>query len=333
MKIIFEMKKINNKILLIIFSALALLVLVIYFYDRNRGERTFKRELFSVDSSRVTAICIYPKGQQDSLLKLVRKGKAWEIQYRNKTYPADTTVIRQIISALVGVKPERVAATDQSSYKDFEITDSASVRVTIKEGSDVTADFRVGKISFSQGNAMQGYGRNRNMSVKSHIRVDGDEKVYVVDGFLSMMFSDQPALYRNRLVCRFDKNLPVKMTFTYPGDSSFIMEKQGTRWLLNGQPADSIKTETFLGSLANVTNGEFAGDNPPSIYPYVLKIEGNSMPDIEVYGAMDVSSKEYFVKSALNAEAVFASSTRSLFNQFFPEKARFMVSKAKPGKK
>jgi hypothetical protein len=34
--------------------------------------------------------------------------------------------------------------------------------------------------------------------IKSHIRVEGNDRVYVVDGFLSMLFSTNPDQYKKR---------------------------------------------------------------------------------------------------------------------------------------
>ena len=332
------MKKINNKILLIVFLVLAMLAVIIYLYDRNKGERTFKSELFTVDSANVTSITIYPKGKINGTLNLVKTGKNWEVKYDNRSYPADTMTIRRLLQALVKVNAERVAATDRSGWKDLEITDSSSTRVVVNKESEISADFRVGKVSFSRNDNPQEYGRNQNVIVKSHVRVAGDDRVYVVDGFLSMMFSDQPSMYRNRLVFRFNKNDLAKLTFIYPGDSSFQLVKSGSHWLVNDQPADSIKVENWLSSVANCTSSDFADEKTqPLTFPYALRIEGNNMKSIEVKGAADVVSKKYFVCSTFNPSATFGGSNAYLFNQVFPGKAKFSASKEahkpKTGKK
>lgn len=318
------MKKIKNSTLLIIFCILALVSAAVYFYDRNKGERTFKSELFTIDSAGVSSIKIYAKGNTGEMVVLERAGKNWNVKVKDKNFEADTSVVRQLISAVRNAMPERVAGTDPSAWHDLEIDDSASTRVVIEQGNDVVADFRVGKISFSQGNNNQGYGGRQNMSIKSHIRIAGDDKVYVVDGFLSMMFRDQPSAYRNRNICRLNKSLVNKLTFVYPGDSSFIMQRQGNGWLIGDKPADSAKTESFLQSLANLANSEFADDaGVPVTYPYLLKIEGNNMTTIEIKGSIDPQSNRYFIHSTFNPGAVFGSASPSLFNQVFPGKKRF----------
>ena len=318
------MKTVKNRTLLILFLILAGFAVIMYFYDRNKGERSFKSELFTVDSSKVSEIMVYPKGKTDNPLKLIKTGKTWEIKTSKNSYPADSSVIQRMISAVSRAIPERVAGTDRTSWKQFEISDSLGTHVVISQSNDIVADFRIGKISISQGNNQQMYGRNQNIIIKSHVRVSGDDRVYVVDGFLSMMFGDQPSMYRNRVVFKVDKNTITKLTFVYPGDSSFMLVKTGNHWLLNDQPVDSAKTENWLNSIRNTMNSEFADDGTsPFVFPYTLKIEGNDMSAISIQGAINPAPKKYFVKSTFNPSAVFGSGNPNLFNQVFPGKDKF----------
>lgn len=324
------MKTIKNKTLLILFLIFAVIAVIMFLYDRNKGERSFKSELFTVDSSKVTAISVYPKGKINNPLRLVKTGKTWEIKSNKNIYPADSLVIQRIISALCKVKPERVAGTGKSSWKGLEITDSLGTHVIVEQGNEVIADLWIGKISISQDNNTPGYGRSQNISFKSHIRVTGDDRVYVVDGFLSMMFGDQPSIYRNRTVFRFDLNMVTKLTFVYPGDSSFMLVKNGSHWLLNDQPVDSAKTANYLNSIRNTVNSEFADEGTqPFVFPYTLKIEGNDMTSLTVQGSINPDPKKYFVKSTLNPSAIFGSSNPNLFNQVFPGKEKFFETKKK----
>jgi hypothetical protein len=326
-------RKINNKTLLVLFAILAIAAIIVYVYDSNKGERTFRSELFKVDSAAVTSITIYKKGSEKDFIKLIKTGKGWEIQIQKKQYPADTTTIKSILQVLTRVSPERVAGSDKSSWKEFEITDSLSRRVVVEQGKDVTADFRTGKVSFSQDRSRQSY-NGSGMEVKSHIRVPGDDRVYVVDGYLSVMFYDNPSLYRNRLVMKLDKKNLTKLSFIYPGDSSFFLLKEGKKWFLNDQPADSALTEQWLNSMSFLSNGDFADEEAqPFSFPFNLRIEGNNMSVIEVKGAADIVAKKYFVRSSANPSAVFGGVSPGLFNQVFPGKNKFLEAKESTKKK
>ena len=327
------MKNIKNSTLLVIFGVLALLVVIFYLYDSKKGERSFRSELFNIDSARVNKFTIYPKTGKNQPLVLAGLEKTWTITSGKKTYPADTSVVYQVISSLISAKPERVAGTDKASWKEFEVTDSSSIRVVAEQGSDVVADFRVGKMSYSMGG--RGNGGRQRMVVKSHIRVAGDDRVYVVDGFISMLFGDDASAYRNRILCRFNRSQVNKLTFTCPGDSSFILLKQDKKWMLCEKPADSVAVVHYIGSIANLFNGEFADEKEiPLTFPFTLKIEGANFATVEMQGSASEETKRYFVKSAMNP-AVFGGLTPSLFRQVFPGKGKFEPGKtvSKPGKK
>lgn len=317
-------RKISNKALLVIFVVLAVAAVIVFLHDRKTGDRTFKSELFTVDSANVTLVKIFPKGKATEPLILEKAGNNWNIMSGTKKYPADSTAIGNILKTLAHVSAERVAASDPSGWKSFDLTDSLARRVVVQQGNEVTADFMVGKISYSQEQRTQYRGGNQGFSIKSHIRVAGDDRVYVVDGFLSVIFSDQPGQYRNRLVCRFDHNQANKLTFGYPGDSSFVLMREGGKWMLNGQPADSAKAAGYINSLANTMGNEFADEgNLPFTFPFSLKIEGNNMQTIDLQGAVDPVKKMYYLKSGANTTAVFGSSNTSLFNRVFASKSRF----------
>ncbi|HPS51523.1 MAG TPA: hypothetical protein PK892_12525, partial [Bacteroidales bacterium] len=125
------MKKISNKTLLIAFVVLAIVVAAVFLYDSNKGDRTFKSELFRIDSARVSSITIYPKGKTEGLV-LSGTGKNWTVKAGGKTYQADTAAVQQVIGAIVRALPERVAATDPSGWKELEIDDSASMRQMVE---------------------------------------------------------------------------------------------------------------------------------------------------------------------------------------------------------
>ena len=322
------MKKISNKTLLIVFLLLAAFTGIFYYLDSRNGDRTFKGELFTIDSSLVTSITIYPKGKTIDPITLVRNGRLWNVKEGSRSYPADTMTVQRILQALEKVNAERVAASGKEGWMAYQITDSLATRVVVNQGTEVKADFRVGKISFSRGQGMQGYGGNQNMIVKSHIRVAGDDNVYVIDGFLSMMFNEQLNNYRNHLVFRFNKNDLLKMTFIYPGDSSFRLNRSGAQWLVNDTPADSAAVENWLNSVTNCTGSEFADDlQKPFSFPYVLRIEGNNMKTIEVKGAMDPVTRRNYIESSFNASAIFGGTNPTLFNQVYPSKNKFQPRK------
>lgn len=316
------LKKLNIRILLLVAVVLAGIVITTYLLDNRKGDRTFKSELLSVDTSSATAIRIFPKGGKGDPLRLERSGNQWEIIAGKKRYPADSSAMRSILGSLVSLKAERVAASDPSGWKTFEIDDSLARRVVVEQNGQTVADFMTGKVSFIQ-NRSNPYG-NQGFITKSHVRLPDDDRVYVVDGFLSMLFTDQPSMYRFRQVCVFDRNRASKLLFIYPGDSSFQLTKSGTRWLVDGRPADSARTAQFIGSISATSHSEFAdADSVPLTFPYRLRIEGDGMTAIEISGAADPVKNTWYIRSSANPGAVFSSTGTGLFSRIFVPRSRF----------
>lgn len=317
-------RKSGNKKLFLLFILLAVMAGVVYILDRRKGERTFRDELFTVDSAKVTTLRIYPKGTGSDPLVLEKTGNRWEVVAKGKKHPADSSAVSNLLASLRDIKPTRVAASDPSGWPALEMTDSLSRRVVVEQSGKVTADFRLGKISFIQGSRMQARGRNQGFSALSHIRVPGDDDVYVVDGFLAVLFSDQPSHYRNRVICKADKNLLTRLTFVYPGDSSFVLARAEKGWTVNGRPADSAKTQSYLNSLTTLSDSEFADDETiPVTFPYTLKIEGNGIAPVTLTGAIDPLKKKYFLRSDANPSATFGSAGPRVFSLVFAPKSRF----------
>jgi len=75
--------------------------------------------------------------------------------------------------------------------------------------------------------------------IQSHVRVADDDKVYLVDGYLSLMFNNNPSMYRDKNICRFQEDQPLGLLFIYPADSSFVLTKTGNNWYVDDIRADS----------------------------------------------------------------------------------------------
>jgi hypothetical protein len=64
------------------------------------GEQILKSELFTIESSRVTSTKIYEKGKPGRILVLHVTVVHWNVRPGNKTSPADTNLMTQLIRGL-----------------------------------------------------------------------------------------------------------------------------------------------------------------------------------------------------------------------------------------
>jgi len=297
-------RKVNIKLLVIIFVVLLAGVVLVQIVDSKKGNRTFKSDLVEVVAEDVTAIELYPKATGGMLIKLVKENDEWKVESEGETFNADQSTAGRLVSELNNMKPKSVAATNKERWEQFEVTDSLGTRVKLFNGSNLLADVVIGKFSFSQPRKMTSY-----------VRLAEDKEVYGVDGMLGMSFNRNLDSFRDRTVINSNKNDWTKLTFDYPADSSFVLEKLGEKWMIGEMETDSASVVQYFNSIANLTEGSFASEIPVSSPTHRLTIEGNNMMQkVEISGFFE-NDEQFILESNLNPGTFFsnAETSRKIF--------------------
>jgi len=322
-------KKLNIKSLLIIFAVLLILVLIVFYVDSRKGERTFRSNLVDIDTARVTSIVIYSKTNRDEPVRIQRKGQLWKIQSQQASLNADKKMVNNILSSLTGLKPQRIAATGKSRWKEFEVTDSLATRVQLMKGRKIGADLYFGKFSYQQPKGQMAYYYNRQGKISTCVRLANDKIVYVVDGYLGMTLNRGVNDFRDKSVIKSNKSDWTNLSFTYPADSSFSLVRQGDNWTVNGSPADSASVAGYFNSISWLTSQEFI-DDQKLLYPepeFTLKIEGNNfIKPIQVKAFKADTINRYLITSSLNEGTVFSCEKSGLTEKIFVGKKRFLAT-------
>jgi len=301
-------KNLSSKNLSVVFGILLLLAVIFIYYDSTHEERTFKKDIVDIDTSKVTAISIYPKATNHKEVKLFKEGKYWKVQLgNNKSYPAEASKVVNLINMLGGIKANSVAAQSESKWNEFKV-DTSGTRVKVFEGSDNTLDMTIGKFSYQQ--------QVRSMS--SYVRVKGDKNIYEVNGFLDFAFNQKPDYFRNNTLLNVDFTHWKRLTFTYP-DTSFQLAKDSSGyWLVNNVKSDSIKTVNFLRTLSHLSGNGFI-DNPDQSLlnksTYTLSIESSALGEIRL--SAFVSPNQFLIHSTQNPEAYFNGNANDLWKKIF----------------
>lgn len=290
-------RKINTKLLVGIFAGLLILVVATELIDSKKGNRTFKSELINVNADEVTSIEINAKANNKELITLFKENDLWKVKSGDKTYNADASIARRLVSELNNMKTKSVAATSKDRWENFEVTDSLGTGVKIFAGTEKVADLIVGKFSFSQ---------PRNMT--SYVRLTGEKEVYGVEGMLGMSFNRKTDSFRDRAIIKSNKTDWNKLSFDYPADSSFVLTKTDKTWMAGELQTDSAKVANYFSQISMLSDGNFVGK--PQITPtHRLTIEGNNqMQKIEING-YKISPDEFILESSQNPGAYFNSKT------------------------
>lgn len=311
-------KILNTKSLVIILAIAVALYFISTLFEKK--ERTFKSDLVSVDTAEVTAIEIIPRAGESDAIQLTRTGQGWSLEKEGVTYNADQMAARNVLAELIKLTPERVAANDPSRWDEMEVSDTTGTRVKLYDGKKVVADIYIGKFNYQQNpqaQQMQFQQQGRG-KMSTHVRLAGEDEVYVVDGFLKMNIQADLNTYRNKNLCSVLPEDVTKVTFRYP-DNSFTLAFQDSTWKLNGVKTDSVKTVQYLNSLRRLTSTNFVDDAADvAVNPsHTVRIEGNNFMPVEIKAFPADSVNGYLVTSSLNSGARFSGEKSKLFDKIF----------------
>jgi len=320
-------KFLNTKTLIILLVVLVAIYLISKYTESE--DRTFKSELVSVDTAKISKIVIVPQIGGGSNITFIKTGNEWKLESDAKSYKPDKTAVNNILAQLINIRSERVAATDESRWTEFEVTDSTGTRVELYEGKKIVSDLYIGKFSYQQPPQGQQnpYQQQSRGKMSSYVRPAEDNEVYVVDGFLKMSFQADVNAYRDKTLFAANKDDITKITLNYPDNINLSFTKEADKWFLNGQPADSTKTVNYLNKLSRVTSNNFIDDvmptsNTPTHY---AKIEGNNILPVEIKAFPADTINKYIVTSSLLPDSKFNGEKGKLLEKVFPKMEEFFA--------
>ncbi|MFN8342475.1 MAG: DUF4340 domain-containing protein [Cyclobacteriaceae bacterium] len=315
------MKKLNNKILIAVLLALVGLFAASRFFRSGRLETNLPAELMAVDTSAVTEILVYPNAEKNQEVKLVRNGGQWLVKMGDRSSAVEKGSVSGAIGYFTHLKPMRLITRNQSRWNEFSVGDT-STRVKFMKGADVLADVRIGRIGFNQQPGQQQFNPG---GIFTHVRLSDDKAVYAVEGFLESAFNRPYNDWRDKTLLRLSASQVTRISFRYPADSSFVLEKREKKWWLGSQQADSTKVKSFLSGLEYKNASEFAEDFKPN---------GEATARLELtgpggaIGILEAWKREadWVIRSSQQPDVLFGS--RGIgFEQLMQGKKKFLQSR------
>lgn len=294
-----------------------------------REESTLKTELVDIDTSKVTKIILYPTSEGRAEIKFYKEGKDWKISKGKVTAEPEANAVKSLLAMLQEIKTQRLASREKSKWAEYNLTDTAATRVKVYEGDKTSLDIFIGKFTYQQSNNPYNKMYGGGVTGTTYVRLAGENEIYAVDGFLSFSFNRQFNTFRNQVLARFDKPNVTKISFRYPGDSSFIVTLENKHWMIDNQVADSTKVSEYLNSLAYKNASSFDDNYVPSISPqYQLIVEGKDMKTLTVDAYLR-NVNDYILNSNQNSKSWFSSPYKGLYSEVFKNKKDFFRIKRK----
>lgn len=316
------LSKSSSKVLWIVLIVLIALFFILRYTDRS--ERTIREELVSIDTAQIDNITIKPPGNTSSI-GIRKNGNNWQVKKGDRYYEADNRKIREILGEISNLKPQSIAAKSSRQWDKYQVTDSLGTRIQFKKGDETKADLILGRINFKIPKTQN---RNpymrRQQEILMYARPYDDKSVYVVDGMIKLGLGNKPDDFRQKIFCKIKTGDISSVIFSYPGKSSFTLQQQDDKWLVDGNPADSAKTIKYMRNFSNSMGSRFVHDFDSGSHQEYGKItirrEGHNPVVLTAY---QTDSTHYVVHSSMNNEAYFDGKSGKLFEKFFVGKNTF----------
>jgi hypothetical protein len=318
-------KKFGNKQLFIILIILVGIYGISRYISSKRGENTFKPAIIpNIDTNKVSSIYIYGNKRKYPI-HLHKEGTQWMASWNDLTSIAEQGAPRYMISQLRDISPDRLATSDVSQWTSYQVDSTGTRIVVLSTSKDTILDVIVGKFGFMP----------QQRQGMSYVRINGQKEVYGVVGFLAMNIAQDFDSWRNRKIIFNDLLTYQKLTFMYPGDSGFAVERvKGSigKWHFeDGKEADSIASLNTLSSISRQNYGNFVNkfDTNTSAALFTLKVEADpgGVAIIKAFPppANDTMDK-YVITSSMDPGSYFSGYKAGLFSKLFVGKKAFMYS-------
>jgi hypothetical protein len=315
-------RKFNLRILLGVLVLLLAVVIVAKITESRKGDSSFRTDLLGFDTTGISSVVISQGTGTPKILSLERAVTGWEVKQDQKTYRTDESQVMSLINQLAGLKIESIVAKSKDRWKDFQVSDSAGTFILVKKGNKTLAHLVLGKFSWKPSNNPY----NQQGIINSYVRQAGEEETYTVNGFLQTIVSTDPSVYRDRTMLKFEKEAVTGLQFSYP-DSSVSLIRTQDKWTINGNLADSVKTDEYLNNLMRLNAISFAQAPLQGVKPlFTLTVQQISGQHLVVEAYSTAVDGEYILTSSMNPGSYFSSSN-DLMNRIFKGRNWFTARK------
>lgn len=224
---------------LLLLLLVAILGIKSYWPKLTPQKSPYPEELHGLKPEHVKKIEIRKDSQAVSLEKI-------QNTWKTNGMKADADKIQLLLSSLIpSVSPELIAQTD-ARYADFDLTASASTRITLDAG----ITFHTGKMSGSG----------------LYARINDKPNVYLLQNLTPISVSGSD--WADTTILSVDRTKVTALSFIAPTDRTELVKKDG-KWILpsGNHEAKSEKVDAILTALSPLTAQSVYDPRSVSTYP------------------------------------------------------------------
>jgi hypothetical protein len=302
------MKRLNNKILIIVLAALAGAFVLVKFVRSPKRESNIENAFAGIDTASITSIKIYPVIEEQQEIVLKREGSAWKASKGQLNAPVASYSARALLQSLSAISVQQLVSKKKDKWKDYNVSDSSGTHVILYKQQEAVADWWIGR---------------SNSGSSTYIRTADADNVYAIAGLtdadVNKVFDD----WRSKTFLRMGRSI-TSIAFQYPGDSSFVLTKKNKQWTINEAQADSLAVQRYLGAVSYKDLSAFADNFSP----------GGKQPDLVIQFKKDNNllasvsgwkrENDWVFSSSLQADVYFSGADPSGVSELMAGKSDFL---------
>jgi len=292
------MKKTDPWKLAVILLGLVLIFIAVRKFRSPMLEGNLPVTLAEIDTADVTELIITPAKARQQPIRMTKAG-GWKLINGEQTLRLEQGAGPNMLRVLTTLKPERMVTKREEKWDEYSVGDSSGTRIQVMAGSATEADLIIGRSGFTPPQN-QGYGG----SGFTYIRIHDEAEVYAVTGFLEAQFNRALDEWRDKSFTRIKMDSVTDISFRYPGDSSFVVQKVNGTWTSNTRLVDSVAVKAYLSGLEYRNAAAFAATAPVGSPAVVMTLSGKG----KVRGTLEAWPGEgtWIVRSSQQPETFFA---------------------------
>lgn len=313
--------KFSNKKLLIVFAVLLGAFFLIRFLNSSKNRGNFDKNIISIDTAQIKSIKLLPKGSDEELTLFQNVSNEWRVKQGEREYKAMNNTVESLINTLSTIKAERLAARSSEKWAEYDLTDSASTRVSVEMG-DETLVLLIGKFSYKPNQNPSQYSQQRGRAI-SYFRLEGQEEVYACDGFLNMTFNRDINAFRNQTFLKTQTSVLTSIDIRMPLDSGYTFQKVDSLWMLEGNEVLPEKFNSYVNNFSANNQSQFVDEEPSGNPNFGINLSGNNMEEV-IIKAYELDSVNVIMNSSINPGTYFKVPRNGFFSTLFKSKEHFL---------
>jgi hypothetical protein len=304
--------KLHTKHLLLLILGLAGLWWLSGLFSPRAQQRTFRENILKLDTNAITGFTITPalnKGLPP--IRFQRAGDSWRMHWGTDSGMVDPHPIHELMSSWSNMRVVRLAGGMAEVRDRYDLGDSTTDRLSITAGKE-THELLVGRQTAGE-------------PPMTMVNLPGDEHAYAIEGSLGTYVDYTFSEWLPKYLVTGDPKDWIRLTFNFPADTGYVMERQGERWTIDGVQTDPERTEKFLRSLsrARAQSVTDPADTLSAVPQFRLVVEDTtrSAPIVVVVFA---SNGRFIVRSSLNPQTVMPFDGRQELPRMFRPRTAFL---------